>query len=223
MTEAEKIQAKDRIFDAAVALFARKGYAAVGVREIAREADVNISMISYYYSGKLGILKAVIEQFYVEYLEVLESAIIPDLPIDKQTRKLIRSIVYFMKSRRDLCKVGITEIPYDEPEIARFKSARVVFIKNLIFNRFFRDSGLIIEDKVTISILSPALISVIYSNFLLGDIIKNVLDIEFDEAYYERYANTISTFIMGGIMSVVREEGGEEIEGGGSIPKGNDL
>ena len=36
---------KQRILDIAIVLFAQKGYSAVGVREIAKEANVNVSMI----------------------------------------------------------------------------------------------------------------------------------------------------------------------------------
>jgi len=59
--ETEK-EAKDRIFDAAKSLFARKGYAAVSVREIAKKAKVNISMLNYYYGGKIGILREVLSR-----------------------------------------------------------------------------------------------------------------------------------------------------------------
>ena len=62
---------KQRIMDAAISLFAQKGYAGVGVREIASKADVNIAMISYYFEGKLGILKAIIEEFFSHYSEIL--------------------------------------------------------------------------------------------------------------------------------------------------------
>ena len=61
MTDEHHKAAKQRIFEAALALFARKGYAAVGVREIAKHANVNISMINYYYGEKAGILKAIID------------------------------------------------------------------------------------------------------------------------------------------------------------------
>ncbi len=205
MTDSDKITSRDRIFDAAVSLFARKGFAAVGVREIAREAGVNISMISYYFGGKIGILKAIFEQFYIEYLEVMESAIVPELALNEQTRNLVRGIVRFMKSKPYLCKIGITEIPYDAPEITKFKSEKALTVKKLIFDRFFKNSGLIIEDKITVSILSPALISVVYSNFLLGDVIKNVIDVEFDDVFYEHYVDTISSFLIGGVTGVVSE------------------
>lgn len=65
-----KIQSKDsskqRILKSATSLFAKKGYEAVGIREICKEADANICMISYYWGGKRelyeGIIKDLIEK-----------------------------------------------------------------------------------------------------------------------------------------------------------------
>ena len=63
----EKINAKDRILNTSLHLFSHRGYAAVGVREIANQANVNISMISYYFGGKMGILLALIDAFHDAY------------------------------------------------------------------------------------------------------------------------------------------------------------
>lgn len=50
----------------ATPLFAEKGFNGVSVREIASVADINVSMISYYFGGKEGLYSAVLnEQFAV--------------------------------------------------------------------------------------------------------------------------------------------------------------
>lgn len=52
---------KQRILIAATKLFAHKGFDAVSIREICKEADVNLCMISYYFSGKQELYNAIIE------------------------------------------------------------------------------------------------------------------------------------------------------------------
>ena len=42
VAEQEKPDAKERIMRAAIRLFAAKGYSGTGLRELAREADVNL-------------------------------------------------------------------------------------------------------------------------------------------------------------------------------------
>jgi len=54
------------IIAAAIPLFAAKGLNGVSVRELARAAGENLSMISYYFGGKEGLYAAVLtEQFAV--------------------------------------------------------------------------------------------------------------------------------------------------------------
>ncbi len=54
-------EAAARLLQAARALFAAKGYEAVGIREIAAEAGCNLSLIQYYYGGKQGLYLAIFE------------------------------------------------------------------------------------------------------------------------------------------------------------------
>jgi TetR/AcrR family transcriptional regulator len=51
-----------KLIDAATPLFARKGFAAVSVRELAVAAGVNIAAVSYYFRGKEGLYQAVLEE-----------------------------------------------------------------------------------------------------------------------------------------------------------------
>ena len=51
-------EARHRLLHTALRLFARKGFAKTSTREIAREAEVNISAISYYFGDKDGLYAA---------------------------------------------------------------------------------------------------------------------------------------------------------------------
>lgn len=52
---------KERLLEKATAIFADRGYTETSTREIARAADVNISAIAYYFGGKQGLYRAVLE------------------------------------------------------------------------------------------------------------------------------------------------------------------
>ena len=53
---------RQQIMDTAVDLFARQGYAATSVREIAEQVDVNPAMVHYYFGNKDALLHAALEQ-----------------------------------------------------------------------------------------------------------------------------------------------------------------
>ena len=68
---------RENIIASATPLFAAKGLNGVSVRDLTRAAEVNLSMISYYFGGKEGLYAAVLtEQFAVlgkiEEIELLE-------------------------------------------------------------------------------------------------------------------------------------------------------
>ena len=54
---------RDVLLSAARRLFSEKGFDATTVREISDAAGVNISLISYHFNGKEGILQACLDQF----------------------------------------------------------------------------------------------------------------------------------------------------------------
>ncbi len=52
---------KERIIEAALELFAKKGFDGTSIRDISKFAEVNVSMISYYFGSKQGLYKAIIQ------------------------------------------------------------------------------------------------------------------------------------------------------------------
>lgn len=52
-------EARTRLLDAALALFAEKGFSKTSTREIALAAQVNVASISYYFGDKAGLYRAV--------------------------------------------------------------------------------------------------------------------------------------------------------------------
>jgi len=54
-----KQNAKDRLFEAGVGLFAEKGYASTSVREIAARAGVTKPVLYYYFENKEGLFKTI--------------------------------------------------------------------------------------------------------------------------------------------------------------------
>lgn len=64
---------RERILRVAGALFAEKGFAGASVREIAKTADLNISMISYYFGGKEGLYKEVLDGIFKPLLSMFQA------------------------------------------------------------------------------------------------------------------------------------------------------
>nr|WP_315464116.1 CerR family C-terminal domain-containing protein [uncultured Rhodoferax sp.] len=53
------VEARNRLLDAALSLFAEQGFAKTSIREIAQAAQANVASISYYFGDKAGLYRAV--------------------------------------------------------------------------------------------------------------------------------------------------------------------
>ncbi len=85
------IEARNRLLDAALALFAEKGFAKTSTREIALAAQVNIASISYYFGDKAGLYRAVFTD------PRCNPGIAPE-SIDDATQSLSWSVTNLMRS-----------------------------------------------------------------------------------------------------------------------------
>jgi len=67
MNEARGKSAKERLFWAALRMFAAKGYKGATVRDICREAGgANLNAVQYYFGGKDKLYQAVLEVLFTE-------------------------------------------------------------------------------------------------------------------------------------------------------------
>ncbi len=83
-TDTGKVSRRTRILNAAEKLFSQKGYDAVSLREIAREADVDLALPNYYFGRKPKVFEAAFlrrAQLLNEWrLDALDKAIAASAP-----------------------------------------------------------------------------------------------------------------------------------------------
>ncbi|GAA0429768.1 forespore capture DNA-binding protein RefZ [Lentibacillus halophilus] len=70
----KKNPTKQNVIDAASSLFFQHGFHGTSVRDIAAKANVNVSLISYYFNSKQGLLEYAVTQYYETYLETIEAS-----------------------------------------------------------------------------------------------------------------------------------------------------
>jgi AcrR family transcriptional regulator len=96
---------RDKIFDAAVDLFAEKGYDGVSIRDIGRAVGISEAAVYKHYSGKEEILDSIFA--YVEgriYPQAPEASI--DAMVDALSfREILESMPMFMIADRYLAKI----------------------------------------------------------------------------------------------------------------------
>ncbi|NSW55466.1 MAG: TetR/AcrR family transcriptional regulator [Armatimonadetes bacterium] len=104
-----------QIIQAAARAFARKGYHATTVKDIAAEADLSPGTLYLYFPGKRDILTAFLEHgmgLAREYLKTIDGLNPHDALV-----AVIEERLGFLRDHRDLVKVLISEALFD-PELA---------------------------------------------------------------------------------------------------------
>ena len=196
---------KQQILEAAIGLFARKGFSATGVREIAQQARVNIAMISYYFGSKRGVLEAALDLFFQRYLEVAEHSLAGDDPPEQKMRRFIRSIVIFSRNNKDLVRIAFTELPFDMPEIAAFKAERGRKIAALFQNKLLSAMEGRLPRPIRLEIVGPAFTGMLVSHFLHRPVLEGIFRTSFDEEFYEQYAEEIADLLFYGVLGTRHE------------------
>jgi AcrR family transcriptional regulator len=101
--------ARARVLQAATKLFAEKGLEGTSTREIAKAADLNISLISYYFGGKEGLYKTVISEF-AEQASLRINILIDGLDLENMNRES------FKEAMRTFLE-GMLPAKFSSPEI----------------------------------------------------------------------------------------------------------
>lgn len=194
---------KQHILDIAAHLFAKKGFHAVGVREIASKAKVNISMISYYFGGKVGILKAINEIYFKRIADILQNIDV-DGGHEVFFGSYLEQLIEFFVDKRDYCRVAILELPIEHPEILDYK-IKMININKSFVKRYLKEKENIL-DKYEKTIIGPAFMGMAFSNFLLGELHKRMSNIEYDKKFYKEYTRVIRTLFFNGINGIVKNK-----------------
>jgi AcrR family transcriptional regulator len=102
---------RERILDAAVAVFAEKGFLGASTREIARRADTNQGLITYHFRSKDELWRAAADSIFdrlgtqlAERLDALELA-----DPRERAREAIRQYVRFAAAHPELFRIMVDE------------------------------------------------------------------------------------------------------------------
>jgi TetR/AcrR family transcriptional regulator len=109
---------REIILKAATRAFAEKGFAAVGIREIAREAGLNSATLYHYFSNKEGIYATVLERTFDQLVAILHEISSLDMEPEKLLRFAIDRYVDFIRDNRDVLKILIHELNLETDIVA---------------------------------------------------------------------------------------------------------
>ena len=200
-------ESRERILQAAVQLFARQGYGNTGLRELSREAGVNLAMVNYFFGSKKALLKEILDVFFTGYLQVARRELSGQDELACKLRRFIHSSITFFTTHRDYLLVTISELPHDDPEITEYKAnwgRQMVDIMGVLSDPDGTDLPTKNKQVIPPVIFCSTLMSMMASRFLFKPVMEQVQPGQLAEISDENYADIISTIFLHGIEEKIQ-------------------
>src|SRR5918999_577991 len=108
-TEAQR-EKRRRILRAAITVFARNGYHASKVSDVATEAGVAYGLVYHYFGSKEQLLDTIFRRTWTNMLEAVEEVERSDVPAREQIRAIARIVLGAWEIDPDLVRVLVREV-----------------------------------------------------------------------------------------------------------------
>jgi AcrR family transcriptional regulator len=207
MTDREN-DSRARLISAAQTIFAQKGYDGTTVKELADEAGVNVSLVSYYFDGKEGLYRSCIEEVGRDRLltanRILQApGSLEDLRV--RLRLFVEEFFTFHLEKSDVCAI----MERETTSTGKMSDAiRDIFQDTFLkayekMDEFFAHAqklGLI-RKEVDVKIMSFQLFSMIVTahryNTITAEFYGKTLE---DKTYREEFIDHILNFFLSGYL-----------------------
>lgn len=135
-----KITTKQKVVDAASLLFFQHGFHGTSVRDIAEAASVNVSLISYYFKSKQGLLEYAVTHYYEHYLEMIAQAINELATEDEieQLKQVVYAIIRYKSEHFQLTSFIYRELSLDSTFVREMTVTYLAKENHLLSEMFFR-------------------------------------------------------------------------------------
>jgi len=107
---------RELILERAAALFARRGYPATSMNQVAEASGLSKATLYHYYKDKYTLLVSIAEGHVVRLQAIVRDALAQTLAPEEQLRALIRSLVAEYSNAQNAHRVLTEDVKFLEPE-----------------------------------------------------------------------------------------------------------
>lgn len=175
-------------------LFAEEGFDGTSVREIAKIANVNVAMISYYFGSKEKLLESLV-LYRISGMKLhLENLIQEDITPTQKIEKLIEFYIKRVYKNRCIYQILHFEISNKKREInleafTQVKNDNLALLKNIITEGQLQG---LFQQNINIELISPTIIGALTHFHMNKPYFKEILCLNSEEDY-ENYVLTTFT------------------------------
>jgi AcrR family transcriptional regulator len=199
--------ARQDLLQAGKVLFARNGLGGTTVRDLASEAGVNLSMVSYHFGGKEGLYRACIEEYGKQRMRVAEGLLQDPVKSAEDLRVRTKLMIQSMLSS-NIAEPEIARILHREAEqglpIARevYERTFLVLLKKVVdFVKSAQKNG-VIRPELDALYLATLVHGTIFHALRMRWVFKNYLHRSVEDAkQQDKLTETLLSVLLEGSLS----------------------
>nr|WP_315174354.1 TetR family transcriptional regulator [uncultured Flavobacterium sp.] len=179
------------ILEVAELLFAEKGFDGTSIRNIAKEAKINIAMVSYYFGSKERLLESLIFYRTSDLKNQLENLLHEDIEPIEKINKLIELYINRINSNRGIYRILHFEftakkrdqnlLAFSELKKGNLKSLEAIIQEG-------QNKGVFRKD-VIIPLITPTILGTFFHFHMNKPFFENLLNLK-TEDLYNNYVKT---------------------------------
>lgn len=196
-----------RILEVAETLFSEKGFDGTSIRDISRQAKVNIAMVSYYFGSKEKMLEALVLHRTSDLRLQLEHLMAEDLsPIEKIDR-LVE--LYVRRVNRNIGIYRILQFEFssnkrrmDLDHFSQVKKQNLQVIRQIVAEG--QDKGVFRKD-VEVVLVAPTLLGTYFHFQMNRKYFEQLLGLDTDEKFNAYVENQLTAHIKRTIKALLTQ------------------
>ncbi|MEI6409133.1 MAG: TetR/AcrR family transcriptional regulator [Bacteroidota bacterium] len=202
----EKTDKRQHLLNIAEGLFAKYGYEAVSIRQLATEAGINLAMVSYYFGSKEGLFAAIIENKIPRTRDRLEQLAVEHISPWEKISRTVDIYVDSMLSNRNFSRVITREMSTQQrPENVKMIVSQIS--KNLEIVRGFiregQESGIFryVDNEMTLVTFFGTISAILNSGSMICVLLdESQEDIIMSESYKTRVKQHLKALLQAHLM-----------------------
>ncbi|MCF0073820.1 TetR family transcriptional regulator [Dyadobacter sp. CY261] len=201
-----------QIIEVAERLFSQKGFAGTSVRDIAQEADVNVSMISYYFGSKEKLIEALFQLRMTESASRLETLVMAsDLSALQKFYVFIDSVIDRLMGNQCFHNIMMREQLSSERTPVITEYIRGLKVRNVeLIRRMIREGqeGGEFRNDINVSLVTTTLYGTVNYAIASQDFYKriNELDHLTDHEFHQHLRGELSQHLKNLFKSTITNE-----------------
>jgi AcrR family transcriptional regulator len=197
-----------QILRVAETLFAEKGFDGTSIRDIAKEAKINIAMVSYYFGSKEQLLEAIILNRATAIKLQLDILTLEDLDPLQKIHKLIELYIDKINSNRCIYKIMHFEFSTSQRVInlQAFTDLKKGNLKSLeMIIQDGQEKGIFRKD-IVVPLLTTTILGTYFHFHLNRPFYQTLLNLNTEEEYNTYIKTTLTMHIQQTIKALLTYE-----------------